>query len=43
MSDDGLGDVAAPNCPVDLVTMELDDTGDDVHWTCPECGRVRFY
>ena len=42
MSDDssGLDDIAAPNCPVDLVPMELEGGGDAVRWTCPECALV---
>lgn len=37
---DGLG---APNCPVDLVPMQVageDLAGADAHWACPVCGLV---
>jgi len=40
MSDD-LDGLAAPNCPVDLLPMQLDGEGDRVRWRCAECGLVR--
>lgn len=39
---DDLSHIAAPNCPVDLVPMELDGEGERVRWICPECGLVRL-
>jgi hypothetical protein len=40
MSDD-LENLAAPNCPVDLVPMELE--GDErPRWVCPVCGFVQL-
>jgi predicted RNA-binding Zn-ribbon protein involved in translation (DUF1610 family) len=41
MSDEGeLEGIAAPNCPVDLVPMELEGEADRVRWVCPQCGLV---
>ena len=40
MSDDDLDGVAAPNCPRDLVPMQLEGEGVTVRWACPECGLV---
>ncbi len=40
MTDDELDDLGTPNCPVDLVPMEL--RGDErPRWVCPECGLIR--
>lgn len=40
-NDSFLDSVASPNCPADLVPMELEGDGDRVRWVCPECGLVR--
>jgi hypothetical protein len=40
VSDDDLDDVAGPNCPRDLVPMQLEGEADAVRWACPECGLV---
>jgi hypothetical protein len=37
VTDDDLDGLAAPNCPVDLVQLEL--KGDErPRWVCPVCG-----
>lgn len=33
-------DYWTPNCPQDLVTMELDGEGSRARWRCPVCGLV---
>ena len=41
MSDDDLEDIAAPNCPVDLVPMVAE--GDKApRWVCQQCGLVQL-
>jgi hypothetical protein len=40
MDDNELAEVAAPNCPVDLVPMVVE--GDErPRWVCLVCGLVR--
>lgn len=33
-------ELGAPNCPADLVPMEVEGEGDRARWRCPECGLV---
>jgi len=37
-----IDDLGAPNCPTDLVPMELEGDSLAVRWWCPECGLIRL-
>lgn len=39
--DHALTDLGAPNCPIDLLPMELSGTTAAPFWRCPECGLAK--
>jgi Zn ribbon nucleic-acid-binding protein len=41
MEDEMDGSIA-PNCPADLVPMQLAGTDEVPRWECAECGLVRL-